>query len=92
MPEDAQLEMDQVGEVTCHAEAETPPKVRWLKLGAGGGYSLPAHLHQHGSTLIFNTARREDAGYYACVATHPRQGVINATIHISIVGKTARLS
>ncbi|KAL8559619.1 hypothetical protein ACOMHN_008330 [Nucella lapillus] len=104
LPQDTQLEVEKVGEVECHAEAETPPRVRWLKLGGGGGegssegssrgspggrgarvYSLPPHVKQRGSRLIFDTARREDAGHYTCVATHPRQGVINATIHISIV-------
>ncbi|XP_076442608.1 inactive tyrosine-protein kinase 7-like [Babylonia areolata] len=116
LPGDAQLEVDKVGEVECHAEAETPPRVRWLKLGDGGGgggagggagasggsgggggsgrgrgtgaprvYSLPAHVKQRGNRLVFDTARREDAGDYTCVATHPRQGVINATIHVSIV-------
>ena len=87
MPEDRQLEMEKVGEVECHAEAETPPRVRWVKLGVGGRVPLPAHVHQQGNKLVFNTARREDAGYYTCVATHPRQGVINATIYIHIVGK-----
>ncbi|KAK7504332.1 hypothetical protein BaRGS_00004636, partial [Batillaria attramentaria] len=86
IPVDAQLEVDKVGFVDCHAEAESPPTVRWVKRGVPG-FDLPPHIKMQGSQLVFSPARRQDAGYYTCVATHPRQGLINATIHIDIVEK-----
>lgn len=86
VPVDAQLQVDQVGRVDCHAEAESEPKVHWVRRGATG-YALPPHVQQQATSLVFSPARRQDAGYYTCVATHPRQGIINATIHIDIVEK-----
>ncbi|XP_070181652.1 inactive tyrosine-protein kinase 7-like [Littorina saxatilis] len=84
-PSDAQLELDKVGEIECKAEAETQPHVRWLKVGSGKMYRLPDHVYQRGNRLVFDTARRQDAGSYMCVATHSTQGIINATIYVHIV-------
>ncbi|XP_025105035.1 inactive tyrosine-protein kinase 7-like isoform X2 [Pomacea canaliculata] len=86
VPKNSQLEVNQIGQVVCHAEAETPPQVRWVKRGTEV-FNMPPHVIQRSGTLVFSPALHEDAGYYTCVATHPRQGLINATILIEIVEK-----
>lgn len=78
------LELDKVASIKCHAEALTPPLIRWLKLN-NGPVKLPDHMYESG-TLHFEKVRREDEGKYMCVATHRTQGLINTTVTVRIVG------
>lgn len=92
-PKSRFLELDSDAEIHCNAEAETNPKVHWIK-GTGNwenGRNLDfnSHIIDADGTLYFRGVQRNDAGPYTCVAYVSKgsfQELINKTIYIYVVG------
>lgn len=83
-PEDHRLELSMDTLIECKADAETRPAITWLK---DGRELFPRHVSQDKGVLYFHGVRKSDAGYYTCIAVSERQGIINATISVEVVGK-----
>lgn len=71
-----------MSKIHCKAEGEMTPTVRWTKVNG----EMPPHIQDVAGVLIFDGVKRADSGDFTCVATS-RQGIINATIHVDVVGK-----
>lgn len=81
---DANIELYHDASVTCKAEGDGPVRIMWQK-------STPIHTDSHftalGGTLNFFKVQRSDEGMYTCTAYNDKQGSINATVFIDVVGK-----
>ena len=64
--------------------------MRWVKEGQPF-FNWPQHIRDVNGTLHFDGVLFDDRGHYTCVATNA-QGIINATIHIDVIGNTKKMS
>ena len=82
-PVNSKLELGTKTRIYCKADGRDKPRVWWLK---DGSPDFPEHVEDRDGTLYFTTVEYSDAGRYTCIATS-KQGDINATIQIDVVGK-----
>ncbi|GFS70215.1 inactive tyrosine-protein kinase 7 [Nephila pilipes] len=82
-PVSTRLELNSETKVYCKARGNSPPVVRWKKMGQPF-FDWPPHIQDDNGTLYFKGVLNEDAGKYICIATSS-QGIINATINIDVV-------
>ena len=82
------LELDKPGRLQCGASGSAPPTVGWVRLLVSGRpqFEWPPHVRDVNGSLEFHPVRESDAGEYSCVATSA-QGVINATVNLTVVGE-----
>ncbi|XP_019642395.1 PREDICTED: inactive tyrosine-protein kinase 7-like [Branchiostoma belcheri] len=80
------LELGDTVAIRCNAKGEYPPTIQWLKHNVASS-AWPAYVQEANGTLQFNGVQKEDAGLYTCIASSPQQGLINATIKLTVFVK-----
>ena len=77
------LELGSTSKVHCNAEGQVTPDIKWSR---ADNKPFPDNVEDKNSILLFKGVTHDDVGYYTCIA-RSSQGLINATIHIDVVGK-----
>jgi hypothetical protein len=70
------------------AEGDGQVKIRWFK---DRSINIAEHITNIDGTLTFLDVQRSDAGRYTCMAYTDKQGSINSTINIDVVGKLSAM-
>ena len=83
-PKDSYVELHKNASVPCKAEGDGQVKIRWFK---DRSINIAEHITNIDGTLTFLDVQRSDAGRYTCMAYTDKQGSINSTINIDVVGK-----
>lgn len=83
LPEDVRIRPGVSYVFNCVARGNPPPVVTWQR----SGVELDAPLNiMPNNSLVINSARIEDSGFYACVAENDR-GKIMKDFMVMVVGK-----
>ena len=84
MPKTAHIIRGMDSSVPCRAQGDGPVRIRWIKNGQS---DLGASRFTVDGTLKFINVQPSDQGLYTCIASSQKQGSINATIYIDVVGE-----